>query len=177
MEEFIQFILKNFYIVLFVLFILSRLMGKSGGKRGEPRIPNFGGEEPSRSEAPPKERERAQQQMPDHRGAPSTAQQTVYRSRLETSTPDPEGGFEVEEHDPYADEAYNRRRSGSKSSAPAPSAKPRPSFASLGAGAVTARPEVPAPEAGKELSKRELRNAFIWSEVLGPPKAKRNTHK
>lgn len=176
MEELIQFILKNFYFVLIVLFFLSRFMGKSGGKRGEPRIPNFGGEDPSRSEAPQQVRELTQQPMPDTRGNSSRAQDTVYRSRLETSAPEPEGGFEVHEPDPYAD-THNKRRSGSRSSAPASSAKPRPSFASLGSGGAAAQPEIPSPDAGKELSKRQLRNAFIWSEVLGPPKAKRNTRK
>lgn len=173
MTELIQFLMKNFYIVLFVLFILSRLMGKSGGKRSEPRMPNYGGDVSSHSEAPPKARERVPQ-VSNHRDTQNAAPQTVYRSRLESLPPEPEGGLEGPESDPYAEEPRSKRKSGSGGSNASP-AKPRPSFASLGAG--TSRPEVPAPESRKGLSKRELQNAFIWSEVLGPPKAKRTYRK
>lgn len=170
MTELIQFLMKNFYIVLFVLFILSRFMGKSsGGKRNEQRMPNFGGDETAHTEAPAEVRARVQQ-VPNHRDKQSAAQQTVYRSRLETSESQPEGGFGVPEADPYA--AETQRRSSSRS---APASKSRPSFASLGGGA--SRSEMPAPDADKGLSKHELRNAFIWSEVLGPPKSKRTYRK
>lgn len=173
MEELIQFLMKNFYFVLFALFILSRFLGKSKGKRNEPRMPSFGGEEQEHSGRPEKARANVQQETA-HRGHQSAAQQTVYRSSSETARPEPEGGFASPELDPYADKAGQKRKKGAGGAA-VPADKSRPSFASLGSGA--SRTEVPAPEAGKRLTKQELRNALIWSEVLGPPKARRNYRK
>ncbi|RIX54124.1 hypothetical protein D3P08_07725 [Paenibacillus nanensis] len=173
MEELIQFLMKNFYFVLFALFILSRFLGKSKGKENEPRMPSFGGEEQEHSGRPDKTQARVRQETA-HRGNQSAPQQTVYRSSLESARPEPEGGFASPELDPYADKAGQKRQKGAGGAAN-PADKRRPSFASLGSEA--SRSEVPVPEAGKRLTKQELRNAFIWSEVLGPPKAKRSYRK
>lgn len=150
----IEFLMKNFYVVLLVLFLLSRMMKSAGRKPAG--MPTFGGDGSdttggSHHEGPFEERseraERGQQ-------ADGNEEQGVYRSKLETMT--------REDNRSYGNSG--------------PIA--RPSFSSLGGMQSPRRQQVnqiTAPKAG--LSRNELRKAILWSEVLGPPRAKRSYRK
>lgn len=134
----IEFLIKNFYVILIGLFLLSRMLGKSGERSSPTRIPASGGEDKRviRSQPEPQKSDK------DH-----------------SSVEEVEQGYVVEQGP--ADAAAVKRSEALYSS-----------FAVEAEVGVRHLPK-PASAAKPNMTKAELRNAFIWSELLGPPKAKR----
>jgi len=161
--DILEFLAKNFYFILIALFFVARLFSNSG-KKGQPpgRMPDFSGEMTPNSapERSPEPRPVPQQSRP----APQQERpETVYRSqmRMEPEADEFPGAHRIEES------AGDRSR---QSYGAAPH-QARSRTAARGAFDQAANAQIAGP--GKGLAKDDLRKAFIWSEVLGPPKAKR----
>jgi len=126
-------------------------------------MPDFSGEmtpnspserSPEPRPAPQQSRPAPQQERPD----------TVYRSQMSRGQNEADefpGSHRIE------DSAGDR----SRQSYSASSHLGRTRTTARGASDHTANAQIAGP--GKGLAKDDLRKAFIWSEVLGPPKAKR----
>ncbi|WP_168119302.1 hypothetical protein [Paenibacillus sp. HB172176] len=171
-----DFLIKNIYIVIIILFALSRLFKKSaGGTKPQGRMPDFSGGDAgkpgqARKEAGPfqpaqgqpratRPQPRAQQideqQRWDEEGYSQVDLQTVYRTRLKQ-----------EEQPKRETETKSRSPFGKMSE---PIQKKQPPLVSPSARRSSFRLSKP--------SSSNLREAVIWSEVLGPPRAKRSLRK
>ncbi|MFF2887771.1 hypothetical protein [Paenibacillus sp. NPDC057967] len=161
--DIIEFLTKNFYFILIALFFVARLFSNSG-KKGKPPggMPDFGGE--PRNDGP-QERTPEQQARPvlqQNRPVLQERSDTVYRTQAKTEEQ------EVDAFPRAQQSADNRPAVQYRASAPTRQTRPSsaPRRASNPDGGMIASPT-------KGLAKEDLRNAFIWSEVLGPPKGKR----
>ncbi|RJE89882.1 hypothetical protein D3P07_06550 [Paenibacillus sp. 1011MAR3C5] len=165
--DIIEFLTKNFYFILIAIFFVARLFSNSGKKGQTPgRMPDFGGEP---ANGGPQERTPEQQARPVSQQERPVLQQerpdTVYRTQWKSEEQGEDVFPGADRFDPYAGDRPVRRYGTSASSR-----QTRPSSAASRAsnsdGGMIANPT-------KGLAKDDLRKAFIWSEVLGPPKAKR----
>jgi len=162
--DILEFLAKNFYFILIALFFVARLFSNSGKKGQTPgRMPDFSGEltpssPPERSPeprpVPQQSRPEPQQERPD----------TVYRTQMSRDQ------REVDEF-PGAHRIEESAGDRSRQSYGTSSHQGRVRTAARGASDYAANAQIAVP--GKGLAKDDLRKAFIWSEVLGPPKAKR----
>lgn len=163
----IEFLLKNIYIVIAVLFVLSRLFSKSGSSKKPSQMPDFGGGSTSQPSTPASKAERPERAnippaMRQAKPGGSDSQQ-VYRTQSDTtgrqSPPvvrEPAQNAPYTAHTPPADASAHRRTTAGRTGAKAVSER---------AAAAHGR-KVP-------LTSADLRTAVIWSEVLGQPRARR----
>jgi len=169
--DILEFLAKNFYFILIALFFVARLFSNSGKKGKTPgRMPDFSGEMTPNSppERSPEPRPVPQQSRPAPQQSRPAPQQerpdTVFRTQMRT-----EPG-ELDEF-PGAHRIEESAGDRSRQSVGASSHQARTRTAARGASGHAAPAQIAGP--GKGLAKEDLRTAFIWSEVLGPPKAKR----
>lgn len=175
--EIVEFLTKNFYFILIALFFVARLFSNSG-KKGKPpgRMPNFGGapslDEESRERRPEFQQRIDQDRPVEHPVVRSAEQQarpdTVYRSRMNTEKDHSDDVFPGTYRTAEASSRMSEKEYRTSSSDVHKSrlSSPRRTDNRFGGR------EIASPGSG--LSKSELRKAFIWSEVLGAPKAKRS---
>lgn len=161
----IAFLLDNIWLVVIVLFVVSRMLAKGGaGKQGQgPRMPSFGGgDEPAGPAQPmhqPAERaERREAPASMHRGGgrPDSAAGTPFDDRRGAQQSMPLRSERERPKRTHAPEAAYR--ADAKTAAQGASRKPASG---------------PNAAAAAALSKEDIRKAVLWAEVLGPPRAKR----
>ncbi|MBH5318133.1 hypothetical protein I6N90_09970 [Paenibacillus sp. GSMTC-2017] len=187
--DLIEFLFQNFYVVIGIVFFLYKLLNKSDNKGKPSGMPTFDREMPGQLDPEPStlkrmsndthslDREEQASVLNHHQSDDQRNAQSVYRSQLQTERSDEGISHEMAEASQSWSE-YNRNSIDSigASGALKPS---RPSFSSLGGGSPTnnrEKLEVSVnPKSG--LTKAQLRQAFVWSEVLGSPRAKRSYRK
>ena len=149
MEQLIALLMDNILYVIIAVGALLSFFGKSDAKKkGNSRMPTFGGDE-----------------IPGNRPQEREVQRPV-----PTSVPEPVRLSNLEER-VYAEEYVEEIR-------PVLPARtePRPARS-------TARPAIGTSNAANRTANavsvkaEDLRNAVIWSEILGPPRAKRSHRK
>ncbi|MBO7743821.1 hypothetical protein I8J29_06415 [Paenibacillus sp. MWE-103] len=184
MEELLKLLFSNIYVVIIIAGILLSLLNKARGKQnpGGNRMPPFGGGPAGRPQARPQADRPAQPQRPHARPVPQQAQPDTGRPFVappETSGPlggsvytshlKPSGGTASEEN--VGAELTGETLLGRALEAErAAEARPKPS-----AGSPLPASARPQPDGATFRAPRgqDLRQAFVMSEVLGPPRSKR----
>ena len=165
MDTFIQFIVKNFFIVIVVVGFIISLLNKvrKGNAGSDNRMPNFGGNPPLPKMNPQQRRQPMQTRQQDASRPERSAMNA--EPRISPSLASPAVKTDAQYTRPLAAErlpedaiatAYAEAEGGF--------AKPRQRAA---ASAPAERPPFRMPEGD------ELRRAVVLAEVLGPPRAKR----
>ncbi|REK77408.1 hypothetical protein [Paenibacillus paeoniae] len=159
--DIIEFLTKYFYFILIALFFVARMFSNSGNKRKPPQtMPTFGGD-PSQ--------DGNQEGQPDFQQAQPAVVQTrpesVYRTRMNAQDGQSDDSFPgsyplvgIDDRSRSADYGSSGGRRGRASA--------QRSTDNRSESETIANP-------GAGLTKSDLRKAFIWSEVLGAPKARR----
>lgn len=160
MEKLIEFLIRNIYIVIVVGGFLLSAIGKMRNNNKGPRsMPTFGNGD----------------ELPS---IPVPARRTSLNRPSASARPvsGPYDADDEAEDSPYAasslrpvEQRQSRPAAQTVAAAPAPQRVPQ-----RGASSVSPYVEThPADNAAPELSAATLRQAIVWSEVLGPPRAKR----
>ncbi|TVY00533.1 hypothetical protein [Cohnella terricola] len=149
MEELLSFLSRNFYIVFIIIGLLYSMFFRKSPieKRPPNRMPDFGGE--------------GQQRHPERPERPRMghAPEVSWPGSEEVESPEPERPIAV------------KVRVQSKPE-PKKAATPVAAQSSLAAPATLEQPQGSS-EASLNLTAVDMRRAVIWSEILGPPRAKR----
>jgi len=162
MEKLIEFLLEHIYIVIVVVgFLLSAMRKMKGGGRTM-RMPDFGGGDASAAEElEPQYRPRDEEWPPPGRQSSMERPQQPAVVRRTVSSG---GSVSVRQQPAREDESYLSERL-LEASVPRAAEKrqPGPSAAvSVGKRRVPVEPDAAA-----------MRQAVVWAEILGPPRAKR----
>lgn len=160
MEQLIEFVTGNMWLVIAaVVFLLSLFRKAKGEETQKGGMPDFGGNgsAPGRQGGSP---------VPKQQGGPAPAprprQQPVHGS------PRPQAKQAVHTDSQHSER--DRQQPGASRQQPASSATKSFQAANVNSGERPAALRSPASgEAGAE----EIRNAILWAEVLGPPRAKK----
>ncbi|PWV95408.1 hypothetical protein DFQ01_12710 [Paenibacillus cellulosilyticus] len=155
MEKLIEFLIRNIYIVIVVGgFLLSAIGKMRGSNNRQPRqMPPFGGGERQPAPSPVYD-------SPDIRR--SVSQREWEDEDEEEDSPDVA-------NTPAVEQRPSRPAYQAVTAAPTPSRQPQ--SADSGTSPYTAGHQGNQP--ASELTAATLRQAIVWSEVLGPPRAKR----
>lgn len=174
MEELIRFIVHNlFFVVVIAGFVISFLSKARKGGSGTGRMPDFGGSpvfpKTQRMPASPARPARSGGPAADTPQTDAARASTVYRTREATAAPASRGesrpaGAELNAASPYEVPSGSTREDEKRHTALQGQA-PKGSRGELSGG--RAGGPFRMPEGG------ELQRAFVLSEVLGPPRAKR----
>ncbi|WP_144266417.1 hypothetical protein [Paenibacillus curdlanolyticus] len=164
MEDLISFLLHNIYIVVVVVGFLFSMLNKSNKSKGRNRrMPDFGngGDQPSGQPA-----RTGRVQRSDESDPRPTMAQPLAEPRPQQRQPAPAEAYEA----PAAVSAGVRaaepvQRVGARSERPS----------RLSTAADSSQPPLASRERQNELkpTAETLRQAVLWSEILGPPRAKR----
>jgi hypothetical protein len=182
-----QILLENIVYVVIVLGVIVSIFNRmKNGEKSQPRMPDFGGGQPwmpdigeRRRQTPGAGGSAASREfggMDETRMEPESRQPRPDAS--DPLTAETQAGWMSPEHAASAGTGADAVR---RAEAPAPdigselgerSVPPRPSRASSN----HARPQpetVPEAEHARHVSQEALRQAVIWAEILGPPRAKK----
>lgn len=156
MSNIIDFLMKNFYFVIIILFFLSRLFSKPSSQNKPTQMPDFGGG--GKASQPIPQTSRMERREPDW-----SDKQEEPRPRLDIERREVQTRHEPAANVLYASQAFvadepPARRLAADRAASALVSSHSQSVSTSKKAAVTAG---------------DLRKAVIWSEVLGPPRAKR----
>ncbi|GKU79717.1 hypothetical protein [Paenibacillus sp. L3-i20] len=185
--ELLEFLFQNFYVVIGAVFFLYKFLKKPEKQNKQSDMPSFEGEESGQLDPNRTLEKHGTGSSPKLDGSglseqldPSQSQhnnQTVYRSRLDSEISIEGTSHEMKELDGINSDYRRGMHDRNRDSVPERSS--RPSFASLGGQSFPqGRESIETSRTSKpRLSKAELRQAFIWSEVLGSPRAKRSYRK
>ncbi|SFI61523.1 hypothetical protein SAMN02799624_01649 [Paenibacillus sp. UNC496MF] len=189
MEELLKLLFSNIYVVIIIAGILLSLLNKARGRQnpGGNRMPPFGGGPAGRPQARPQADRPAQPQRPQARPVPQQAKprpETVRPSGASVAPPEtsgPLGGSVYTSHLKPSGGSASAEAAGAELTGEtllgraleaerAAEARPKPSAGSpLPA---SARPQ-PGGASFRAPRGQDLRQAFVMSEVLGPPRSKR----
>ncbi|MBM7565647.1 hypothetical protein [Paenibacillus sacheonensis] len=181
MQELLKLLFSNFYVVIIIVGFLLTMLNKSRGKQnpGGNRMPPFGGGAGGRPTAAQPQPERPQQ---PERPRPVLAQaerrpaeqrrQTSEQGRptggmLNTLKAQPSGeGISMEHPEDLGPALYDWSIDEKK----APVSPPKPAGSAMPAASKRQAPQGASFHMPKG---KELRQAFILSEILGPPRSKK----
>ncbi len=155
----IEFLLSNIFIVVIIIGALASMFGKGGSKnrkRSPEQVPG------GRERQSPAGEDWRQERVEQPEDAPA---QTVYRSELHASQ---EAAAASREREEEARRLAGERSALERRLRQAAAQKERE---------LRQQSAAPSAPASSTVGKEKLRNAVIWAEILGPPRAKRHYRK
>ncbi|MFX3633676.1 MAG: hypothetical protein ACE3L7_25325 [Candidatus Pristimantibacillus sp.] len=164
MDRLISLLLDNIYWVVVIGGVLFSLFGRSGSKKGNPKMPDFGGGSPRNIFSQPKTEEEY-----DDR-APHAERPVVLRS---SEAPTKAARDDQGEGQGSGEGAVSGTLERALKAAATRSASTSP-FGRAKSSATTSSsaPQSTQP-AAISANADDLRKAVVWAEILGPPRAKR----
>lgn len=153
METIIDFVKGNIYLVVVAAVFLMSMLGKSGKRPA--RMPDFGG---GQDAAPPTVSPPQQQQPRVRPNAPRAAGDPA----VMTASPQPYSVPQAYREQGFGDREGREGRAGAVDRISASSIRQ----------AKPGQAAKPMPAPGTDIGADELRQAVVWAEILGPPRAR-----
>ncbi|QHT60291.1 hypothetical protein GXP70_10305 [Paenibacillus lycopersici] len=178
MEDLLKLLFSNIYIVVIVIGFLLSVLNKARGKQrqGSNGMPTFGGGPNGRQQARPPEERPAQperrraapQAQPQRDAVPAPATAGPMGGSVYTSPMTRDGGRQLRDADPsLLERTLEAEKLASDKLNPGAGTRPASAVSKAGPASQPQGASFRAPQG------RELRQAFIMAEVLGPPRSKR----
>lgn len=163
MDQLISLLLDNIYWVVVIGGVLFSLFGRSGSKKGNPKMPDFGGGSPRNVFNQPKAEEEYEDRAP-HAERPVVLRSSEPPKKAERD----DRGEGWGSGEGAVSETLERTLKAAETRSPFASSTGRTKLSGT-----NSTVQQSSPQAAITANADDLRRAVVWAEILGPPRAKR----